>query len=442
MDDLNKLEEISWERIRDDLYAVNPDFSEIIDNIDPSFTKAKKCGFFLGTYTYGQELLLKGRFQIPSASGKFIPLNSPEVDPTLQERLGYNFGTNPVSVVLSGSAEIFMVMDNHTVPLYGLINPGKPISTWKILSESPSTSPAFLWDMTTGARSAFMPVNISNSASFSKITREFDLEIKKPKGILDQWHLYKGLANHSSFGEKWTTKILYFSKEWFDHLDDPAFLKFKLYLYKTAWEGSNFYRNQFIWNLAFSLIQRDFHIKEPSYIEKNVNHLLAMGIGALPGYSPAIDDSGGPFRRISDIIASRYGWHYSPSIIQPHHFSLLDPLNRPVYFSLHYPNTLEFPLKSREDSSKLADLVKMKSLLTTYVDNLAREDLHIDETQFFGLADKVQYDFYHTEVMRYSGVKNSKDIWREDRYFNIKEEDPVYFNGAFWRGCIRIKKKE
>ncbi|MFU8797675.1 MAG: hypothetical protein ACNA7Y_03135 [Gammaproteobacteria bacterium] len=70
-----------------------------------------------------------------------------------------------------------------------------------------------------------------------------------------------------------------------------------------------------------------------------------------------------------------------------------------------------------------------------------RKDLHIDETPFFGLADKVSYDFYHTEKTRYHGIQNSKDIWLQDRYFNINEEDPFYFNSAFWRGCVRIKKK-
>lgn len=115
MDDVNKLEEVSWEHVRDELCAVNPEFSLIIDEIDPSFTKAKKCGLFLGTYTYGQELLINGRFQIPSTSGKFIPLSSSEADPALQKRLGYNSGTNPVSIVLSGSAEIFMIVSNSLI---------------------------------------------------------------------------------------------------------------------------------------------------------------------------------------------------------------------------------------------------------------------------------------------------------------------------------------
>lgn len=434
------MKELAWgnKALRKELAGVNSKLAQSIDDISPN----EDYKIYEAVYDFGNEIIKDGRLFIPSKNGKLVPLNSAEVSSTLQEQLGYNLGTNPVSVILSGSAEIFMAINSHTIPLYGLIPPGKILSTWKVLSTFPSMGPAFLWDMTAGARSCFMLSKISKEIAYNKLVKEFGLIADKPSGILDHWKIFKEIANHPSLGKPWKTKILFFSKKWFDHIHDKAFLPFKNCLFDAAWEGSNFWRHQFIWNLAFSLIEKKLNLKTPPYIEKNIKHLLSVGVGALPAYAPSIDDIAGPMERLKQVFSQVYGLSYQPIIMQPCHFSMHE--DRSVYYSLQYPNTIEFSIKSRADSSKVTDLVQTKNLLNKHLSNLITNDLHIESTPFYDLPSLVEYSYFHTEYASYQGIRNPKEIYLEDKYFQIPIDQGQLFpySSAFLRGCVRVSKKK
>ncbi len=297
--------------------------------------------------------------------------------------------------------------------------------------------------MTAGARSLFMLAKISKAYSYNKLVKEFGLTTDKPTSMLDHWYTFRELSQHPNFGQPWETEILFFSKAWFEQLDDEAFTAFQRYLYKNAWESSNYIRHQFIWNLVFSLIQKEMHIKPAPYIANTVKHLIAMGIGALPGYAPAIDDIAGPISQLQHIFSNIYGLKsYAPIIMQPYHFNVKD--DRPVYYSLHYPNTLEFSIKSRLDSSKLADLILVKSLLRKYLNNLVKDYLHVEETPLYELPNLVKYDFFHNEFEDYTDIMDTKVIGLEDKHFSLSQDQQQLFpaNSPFLTGCVRIARKK
>ena len=368
-----------------------------------------------------------------------IPIN--KADKHIQDSLSYNTGTNPVSLILHGSAEIFMVQDNHTVSLYGLIPPGKVLSTWKVLSIDPSSSPVFIWDMTSGARSLFMLPKISKATSHKRIAKELGLQQEPPKNLLEHWEIFRELANHPSFGESWSCTIVFFGGKWFEHLDDPAFRELKLYLLENAWNGSNYWRHQFIWNLVFSVIQIEKGLKTPSYIYNIVKHILNMGVGALPGYAPAIDDMAGPIKRLQSLYASVYNLPYTPIIMQPYIFS--GAIDRSVYFSYALPNTLEFSKKTRSDSSKLDDLVTTQYYLKKYLNGLTELPLHIENTSFSRLHELVDFSFYHPDFKDLTDIKDPADLAIEDKYFNTSASKKELFpaKSVFLRGCVRISNK-
>ncbi len=270
MGGLASFKQIQWKEARSAVNAVNPELAKIIDEIDPG----KELTLYLGSFPYGYEYLKGGKFFIPDKSGRPISLSSAECPANIQEDLSYNLGSNPVSLILEKSIEIFYLHDDHTIPIYGLVPAGSLFSTWKSLSDTDSNGPAFLWNITAGARSIVPLAKASNNMSLSRIEKRFKLQPDKPNSMLDYWNTFKSLANHPEFPEKWETKILFFGKNWFEQLNDAAFKDFHLYLFRNAWKGSNFYRHPYIWELVYSVIQRKLGIKPEPYILESVKHFF------------------------------------------------------------------------------------------------------------------------------------------------------------------------
>jgi hypothetical protein len=428
------MEELSWQEVHKDIRKINAKLAAIIDSINPD----KTFKLFKASYAFGEEMLKYGQLQVPDENGKIIPLT--DAKKSIIDALSYNYGSNPVSMVLSGSTEIFIILEHHTIPLYGLIPPGKIFGSWVVLSSNPSTSP-FIWGMTSGARSLFMLPKISKMQAHRRIAKELGLNQSAPKNVLQHWNVFREIANHPGFGDQWKCDILFFSKKWFDHLSDPTFKDLKLYLLEEAWNGSDYWRNQFMTNLAFSLIQKEQNIKLSSYLFNIVKHLLSMGIGAMPGYAPAIDDSAGPVKQLQEMYSSIYNVPYAPTIMQPLLFSL--DSDRPVYFSFSFPSMLEFSGKSREDSSKLDDLLSTYSYLNKYLYGLENNNLHIEQTPFALLPKRAQFDFYHTDFNRFTSLRDPLEIAIEDKNFGITPDKIELFpaKSAFLRGCVRISKK-
>lgn len=434
----SKIEELTWKDVRVEVAKINSELAKIIDEIDPD----REYTVFKASYPFGSAILKGGHFYLPNQSGDLVPLHSPEISASVQKKLGYNLGTNPVSMILKNTAEIFMILDDYTIPLYGLISPGKVMSTWRVLNKN-SEAPAFLWDMTAGARSIFMLPKISETAGYNRIRKEFHLHMEKPKTYLNHWEIFRSISQDSKFGETWATEIIFFSEKWFTNLNDKKWKNFKLYLLERAWFGSEFFRNQFVWDLIFSLIQKQRNIKPSPYIVDTVKHLLAMGMGAFPGFVAAEDDSAGPIKRLQEIFTTIYRLNdYEPVVMHP--YFLFDN-DRPIYYSLEYPTTIEFSPRSRESATKIHDLYDVQSLLSKCLMDVRSKNLNLSGTSLYDLPKNVQYDFFHTEILNYSGIRLSSEIPLEDSTFmlrakNASKKFPAV--NAFMRGCIRIMHKK
>lgn len=432
-----RIEELTWKKARAAVTKKNPELARLLDALNPE----DEYTLFKVNYPFGSEILKEGKLHIPNSKGTLVSLENSQIPAAIQHKLNYNNYTNPVSLILNGSAEIFIVVENNTIPLYGLIPSGKIFGTWRVLNPMGTQSPAFIWNMTAGARSIFMLPKISEMSGHNKLRRAFHLHAEKPNTLLDHWKVFKEIAEHPDFGETWEIEILYFSRKWFERLDDPAWQPFKLFLLEKSWASSEFFRNQFIWDLAFSLIQQQRNIKPNPYIADTVKHLLAMGVGALPGFTAALDDSAGPIQKLQQVYMDIYQLQdYAPIIMQPDFFSLENP--RPIYYSLQYPTTIEFSPRSREGSTKIFELYEIKSLLTKYLADIHLNKLNASGTPFYHLPDKVHYDFFHTDPENYTGIRSSKEIPKEDESFLQRFSKNRLFpvNSPFVRGCIRIGK--
>ncbi len=433
------IEVLTWQQVRDEVAAVNTTFAKIIDELDPDDSHI----LYKVKYPYGSQILQNGELYLPSHSNELLPFKSPSIDRKIFEDLNYNHGSNPATLVLSKSLELFFELEDRIVP-YSIIQAGSIFGLWSVFDKDVSHCPQpFLWGLTSGMRSLFMLPKISESNGHARLRSEFHVSADKPKKLLDHWSVFREIANAPVVKDPWSTELLFFSKKWLTHQNDEAWLKLNNYLLNEAWQSSGYWRNQYIWDLIFSLIQKKKGIKPPAFLANIVKHLLAIGTGAVPGFSPALNDQFAPISQIQNAYIDVYGLkNYMPVIMQADTFDMNNLSSNPVYYSLQYPAAVEFAPKSYDKTSTLTDLYCAQSLLKKYRIEILSGKFNVESTPLYELVSKVDYDFFHSNTGSYRDIKNSLVIPDEDKSFaesTQKFKDRKFpKNGTFLNGCVRI----
>jgi hypothetical protein len=438
-----KFFKVSWNDVRQQVKNVNPDLFEIIDNVGHK----KDYSLYKASYPFGTNTVVNGKFYLPNKDGVLVPLSHSSIDKKTQEDLSYNAGTNPVCLVLKNSLEIYLAQKNHPIlSLTGMIPPGKIFSTWRVLSPGGPSEPAFLWSVSAGTRSFFMLPKISIQSKHEKLKREYKIKSDAPRNIADHGETFIELAQSENFNQDWTVEMLFFGGKWFEkvgisNLNDT----FHNYLYRLAWESSEYWRIQFIWDIVFSLIQKSINLARPNpYIIDTIKHLIGIGVGTYPAFAPAIDDSAAPISKLQDIYREVYKLEeYAPIIMQPLFHSVYDTETRPVYYSLEYPTTFESSPRSKQHSNKIVDLKDLKHLMEKYLTSIIKGKFNVEQTRVFDMAKSIKFDYFHTEVHRYQNLNLSTLLPEQDETFMVNQKHGSVFpyNSPFLRGCIRIAKK-
>lgn len=442
-----KLEKVTWNQVRAEVSKINPEFAAIIDEIDPSdqYWVAKV------TYPYGSLVMKKALLMLPNKDGDIVPITDPSMDPEIRDGLEYNLKSNPVSFVLKNTFEIFLPLEDSTIPipvqLSGLIYTGAAFGAWRVLNIDESQHPAFIWDMSAGARSIFMLPKISEEKKHMKLRKVYNINTLTPRNLMDHWEIFRELANHSSIKNPWVAEIIYFSKTWFDHLKDHKWRKFYSHFQNAGWKGSEFWRNVPLYNLIFSLIVKDYEGKLNASIMDTVKYLLYIGMGSVSGHAPALNDQGGPFSQIQRIYQEDYDLkNYPPIIMQPTTFNLYDHNSRSVYYSLQFPNALEFKPNNRVRTSIISDLHEIRALLNRCQQELSCDKFNIKGIPLHDLFHCANYDYFHNGVELHYGMKNSTEISINDETFLKTIDGKTYENfpdaSSFVRGCIRVSHKK
>jgi hypothetical protein len=429
----------TWDDVRKQVMSVNPEFARIIDKLSPGpeFTLYKV------TYPYGSHILQKGDLYLPTKDG-LVSLKDQSVSPTIKKAIGYNAYSNPVTMVLKNSAEMFIPIEGRIIP-YSIVKSGDVFGLWTVLDGLIShCPPLFLWDMTAGARSVSMLSKISDSMSHRRLVQHYQIDHSCPKSLLDHWGIFTEIANDPSFGDPWQMEMLYFSRKWFDKLKDPEWVAFRSYLQGLAWRSSAYWRNQYTSNLMWTHIQREESIKPSAYTSDIVKHLFAVGVSALPGFAPALNDFLGPFQRIQTAYHDVYRMRdYPPIIMQPEYFD--SALNNTVYVSLQFMSAMDLAPKSNDRSSTIADLYAVQSLVQKYLRGVTKGGFNMKGARLYEMANTVDYRFYHSDSGQYPNIVSSASIPKKDSAFTelMKKFHATSFpaRGSFLRGCVSIASR-
>lgn len=265
---------------------------------------------------------------------------------------------------------------------------------------------------------------------------------------MGHWEVFRQLANHSDLVKNpWQCEVIFFSKKWFENLTDEAWQPLHYYLLRRSWLKGGYLRNLLFWNCIYGLLQSKIAIKPSAYIIETVKHILAMGVGALPGFAPAVDESMMPVKAIQQAYLDVYRLKsYLPIIMQPQTFVFGQKPARSVYYSLQFPSSFGLTPKTVTGASAMVELSEIQFLLERYLEQLIQDPLNIEHTQIYQFIQQAKVDFFHSSMSQQPGLLSMSALQQQDKSFNhilANHPDNQEFpeTSSFLRGCVRIAQK-
>ncbi len=428
----------TWQDFRDDVAKVDPEFCQIIDNIQPS----KKLKLYKGIYQYGEYITDLGTICVPNDQGKTQRIDSPNVPSSLKEKLQYC--PTPLILQLKRSSEVFIETADRIIPL-NVFLPGDMYGLFETLVPYTKCPIVPCWSVTSGVRSAFMAAKVSDAIGNKNLAKEFHIDPADADNLANQWYIFKNIANQALETEPWTSEVLIFTGEWFNNNpDNLPWLKFQNYLLKRAWLK---YRNTII-KSEFSILWETFankvsyrNYKPDAYIINSIIHMLFMSNGTCPGFRPITDceDILLPASIIEKTYHDVYGMlrDYAPVMLAPAVFSAHNDFN-PVYYSFYYPTLLEGAFfKADATPATMQVIRRIMPFMELLIDILKKQ-----RSELFNLLQKAKFTYYHPKVDRYGEVQACEEILNVDKNFSICLEKfsgkKLAVHGPFFRGCVQI----
>ena len=89
----------TWDKVRERVQKVEPDFAAIVDEINPG----KEFPLFLAYYPYGVLAGDQVSIFLPSVAGGSFRLNDPSLSPDIKKHLGYGHDGAPLGLILEKS---------------------------------------------------------------------------------------------------------------------------------------------------------------------------------------------------------------------------------------------------------------------------------------------------------------------------------------------------
>ncbi len=293
-------------------------FSQLVESVTPAITElnddffnyVKAIKFNQNEITiqqhafeYGEYIFNHGEFQLRH----LCPKNS------------FSF-----SLILEHGCETFLEGEKFT-PLH-ISLPGDVI----LIDQARGIKPIFPQEnlnMTAGARSICVSAKISDSLSFMRLAKYYQLNPDVPKSLISEWAMLCQLARNA--GSTWRARVLVIS------ISNDVFFSERCNRLRHALRQSvASYQSLLETKFRFDFDTKEFmkrntHKTHQSTME-HVKQLLFISKSHVPGFAFATDELLAPINLFKEAFIKIYGIPYTPSIVQPGH----PAPDRPCYYPL------------------------------------------------------------------------------------------------------------
>jgi hypothetical protein len=428
-----KVETVYWQDICKEFRRNNPQLAKVIDAVEPD----KKLPLVKVTYSFGDKILDNGNLVFLQEIKNNPAFLGTKQSQALIKQLSYS--VIPFGLILNKTCEIYVDIRDRIIPLT-ILQKGNTVGLFETLDILCGIESKPLWNATAGARSIFTLAKINNGLWHKRLIRAFNINESAPTSLIDQWRVFVALAKTEEEKSNWQCEIIFFTKDWIDHLKkrSPAWVNFREYLFRECWlrSGSIIERKfSFMWQqFSLSTIKRNY--KPRIYITDTIRHLFGIVHGLTPGFAPAFDESFAPINLLKQAYHEVYDLPHTPTLMTP---AILRDINGAVYYSLGYPTLLEGHPEVNNIYNTISDLKEIKNLM----DNVNHYyQGNSDGAKLFEyFVKKINLDYYHKMPDKYGEIKKTSDLVLADSSFNepnFKGKD-FCATSPFLNGCIQIK---
>ena len=432
------IKKLYWADVRSKIKKINASLANEIDEISPP----DDCFFFEAEFHFGDLLLERGSWYLPTEDGQTLSLADPKMPKKITQALNYNMYTNPVFCVLDKTVECYLDTFSRPYSVF-TIKPGELIGLSGVLD---GLTPAnkirpldSIWHMSSGVRNGFIAPKITEAAGNTRLHRHFELSLSKPKSLDDHWTFFREIYRQSK--PTWKCKVLMFSRNWFKYLQTKEWRGLKLYFHQANRALMSFWTNTLAWNINFSQIHYLKNINTSSLASNVTKHLMAVGSGKIMGFKPATDESHLPAALLTTVYNDIYEMkEYIPVIMHPAHVNFQQ--KDPVYVSLQRLNIEDAYLYDNLPSTlKLLDEVQYT--LSKYLDAIRSRSVVIDAPYLSQVAQAVKFDFFHSVMSDNKNIHDSTKLKRDKHFsaYKLKRDQKFPRAGKCFRGCVRLTPK-
>ena len=425
----NHFKELDWLSARDSVIKVNPELAAIIDKIDPP----KALKLIKASYSFGDLIVKEGRLQVPSNGDIYKPYN-PITNNKLKEKLC--FSNIPLTLLLNKKNDIFITENDRIIPLK-VFKPGTLLGTFETVNFLCGIPSNPLWNVSAGSRLIFSLPKISDKIGIQRIQNEYSTSTDNTAhSLVTHWDLFRQIANHKEFKEKWKSDTLFFTADWFKHkAKDTRWLELREYIFKQAWLQSR----QSLLKEELAVMWQSFmkaiaarRLHSTPYLIDTLKHIFLIFIGEFPAFQPLIHSNlSAPISGLQKAIVDVYGLKKYAPILMDMWLPEKGALNS-FYYSLAVPTLFEgSPLSKTNSSTIMLDIKTLKTLIETVLkDQKVRESF----------LKEINLSYFHIEEDKYQEIKPSLIIPSEDKSFNMPHFKGLEFcsTSQFWRGCVKI----
>jgi hypothetical protein len=432
---------VTWKDVRESVFAVNSELAKLIDALDPS----DDYKFIEVEYKYGDIFIKNSEIQFPYKNDQLISILDNKVSKKIQKELFYT--TMPLFLMMDKDNEVFIDTGSRVVPI-NLFHKGDISGVYETMDFMMGSKSEPIWNFAAGARSICILPKITNRQGLQRLFTTFNIpSTTQVRTLVDHWQILKMIAQSSSFGQVWKSKILCFGSKWIDNrYISNKWQQFRTRLFKEIWRQASFSIDKFKFNLCWEKFAETISLRrlQPKpYLIDQAKHIISIMLGDFPGFIPAdMQQEVAPTKGFQDILVDIYTLkEYLPTIL--HSCLLTDSVLKPayVYYSLSLPTVLEGSPVKKTSSTIASDIRQIKLLIDTLKNHVKEMPKLVGSSVIKN--GKVQY--FHRDKDKYNEIEESINIVKDDKSFLL---DSKYFpnrefchTSPFFSGCIRISDK-
>jgi hypothetical protein len=421
--------QVYWEEVREQIWAINQPFAQIIDSISPD----KNYPLVKARYRYGDIIVKNGITYLPNIDDlSLLPATDPIFEKHLRDRL--NYSAIPLFLILNNASEVYICSHQRTVPL-NLFYSGSLLGLFECLDMWHARKSIATWSVAAGAKTLFMLPKLNDQTKFKKLRMAYDISYQlQPRCLANHWQLFKAIAQHKNFSQP----------SWRKSKVDPGWAKFKDYLVMNAWHQAQFAISKMGLNHSWeyflhAMVARN--LKPTPYLIDQVKHILLIALGQRPGFKPAEQNNlVAPIDDLQQAIANIYDLKkHLPTLL---HINSLEMDSRTsLYYSLSFPTLLEgLPYHPNITSTIIVDIRNIKHIIDIVTTTFNQFNNHEIKQ-----LSQIGFEYFHVEPDPYGEILSSQQLPVVDEKLlalNTKFPDRSFCaTSKFWRGCIRISRK-